>query len=210
MHIGSYVKMKDFIDHYLSGHNEDSLNILDVGSQDVNGSYKPLFNNPKWNYFGCDMVEGKNVDIVLKNVYNWAEIESESYDVIISGQALEHIEYFWITILEIMRTLKEGGLCCIIAPSNGFEHRYPVDCWRYYPDGFRALAKYAGLETLEVYTQWENGWYEDGSGFWKDSVLICKKPFMSESEKQLFNYKNALSKLIAGEEIYNKSSSETN
>ena len=75
-----------------------------------------------------DMTPGKNVDIVLPSPYRWRGIESNSVDVLISGQAFEHIEFFWITMLEIARVLKPGGLCCIIAPSGGAEHKYPVDC----------------------------------------------------------------------------------
>lgn len=198
MHIGSLDKMKKFVDKYLRNYGHKNIKILDVGSQDVNGSYKQFFNNPKWEYTGLDMVPGKNVDIVLKDVYNWTEIESNSYDVVVTGQVFEHVEFFWVTILEIARVLKEGGICCIIAPSNGVEHRYPVDCWRYYPDGFRALAKYAGMNILEVYTQWKNVGYPDGSDIWKDSVLICQKPSLTQAgQKEQFS-KNIFAKVIAG------------
>lgn len=189
--------MADFVNRFLSEYSDRRIKILDIGSQDINGSYKPLFENPNWEYTGCDIVEGRNVDIVLKNMYNWSEIESDSYDVLVCGQVFEHVEYFWVTIMEIARIIKENGLCCIIAPSAGIEHRYPVDCWRYYPDGFRAMAKYAGLEVLDVYTQWDNVNFPDGSGFWKDSVLICRKPVMSVEQRQLFKYRNTLSKLLA-------------
>ena len=30
------------------------------------------------------------------------------------------------------------------------EHRYPVDCYRYYPDGFRALAKWGGFQVINA------------------------------------------------------------
>jgi hypothetical protein len=53
------------------------------------------------------------------------------------------------------RIVKSGGLIFLLAPSRGPEHRYPVDCWRFYPDGFRALAKWAGIDLLEVSTDWE-------------------------------------------------------
>lgn len=204
MHIGSLDKMKKFVDKYLKDYQDKNLKILDVGSQDVNGSYKQFFNSPKWNYTGLDMVPGNNVDVVLKDVYNWTEIKSNSYDVIVTGQVFEHVEYIWVTILEIARTLKEGGLCCIIAPSNGSEHRYPVDCWRYYPDGFRALAKYAGLNVLEVYTQWQNVGYPDGSDIWKDSVLICQKPTLSAKRKLEAFSKNIFAKVISGVKVDQK------
>jgi hypothetical protein len=82
-------------------------------------------------------------------------------------------------MLQIERVLKPDGLCCIISPSGGFEHRYPVDCWRFYPDEFRALARYAHLLFLEGYTQWKSESYDDGSDVWLDSVLIASKPSAS-------------------------------
>ncbi len=63
-----------------------------------------------------DIQEGPNVDIVVSDIYNWIEIEDSSFDVVISGQAFEHMEFFWKAIKEIERILKPGGLCCIIAP----------------------------------------------------------------------------------------------
>ena len=40
----------------------------------------------------------------------------------------------------------------------------------------KALAKYSGLEILEVYTEWDDNNYSDGSEVWKDSILIARKP----------------------------------
>lgn len=177
MHKSSYDKMHFFKENYLSV--ADRLTILDIGSQDVNGSYKDIFNHENWSYVGSDMVSGDNVDIVLKDAYNWKEIDSASLDAVISGQAFEHIEFFWVTMLEIYRVLKPGGVCCLLAPSSGPEHRYPVDCWRFYPDGFFALAKFSQLDVLKVATQWEEQGYEDGSDQWHDSLLVCRKPKFS-------------------------------
>ncbi len=183
MHQSSLDKMENFRKNYLENRQEEQLTILDMGSLDVNGSYKNIFKSSSWNYIGVDMSAGENVDIVIDNPYHWKQIKTESVDVLISGQAFEHVEFFWLTILEIARVLKSEGLCCIIAPSNGFEHKYPVDCWRFYPDGLSALARFANLEILEVFTQWENLGYSDCSDTWHDSVLIAKKTKLSLSEK---------------------------
>jgi cephalosporin hydroxylase len=51
-----------------------------------------------------------------------------------------------------------------------------VDCWRYYRDGFSALARWARLQLLEVSTEWEPAAYGDGSEAWKDTVMVCAKP----------------------------------
>lgn len=175
MHKSSLDKMTWFKETYLQDMRDKNLEILDVGSFDVNGTYKPILSEPKWRYTGADLEAGPNVDIVLKSPYSWTAIASNSFDVVVSGQAFEHIEWFWMTMLEINRVLKPGGLCCILAPSTGYEHRYPVDCWRFYPDGLKAMAKFADMEVLHAQTQWEDLGYEDGSDHWKDSILVCKK-----------------------------------
>ncbi len=168
--------MLDFKERYLKNRDKEPLLILDLGSFDVNGSYRGFFDISPWLYRGVDMTEGENVDIVLNNPYDWKTIRSNSVDVLISGQAFEHIEFFWITMLEIERVLRPGGLCCIIAPSGGSEHRYPVDCWRFYSDGFAALGRFARLTVVEAFTQWEpDPRYADLSNSWRDSVLICRK-----------------------------------
>lgn len=183
--------MLAFRTKYLESRKNEPLFILDLGSFDVNGSYRGYFEFPSWTYRGIDRSAGKNVDIVLQDPYNWREIKSGSADVVISGQAFEHIEFFWLTMLEIARVLKPGGLCCLIAPSGGPEHRYPVDCWRYYPDGFVALARFASLDVAEVYSQNGTTGYPDGSDMWQDTVLICRKaalPRLSLWKKEFRQY----------------------
>jgi SAM-dependent methyltransferase len=176
MHQSSFEKMLAFKNRYLAGYQGSPLQILDLGSQDINGSYRPIFDDPAWCYVGLDLSPGNNVDIVLNDPYLWKPVRSASFDVVISGQALEHIEFFWLTMLEVARALKPGGLACIIAPSAGPEHRYPVDCWRFYTDGMKALADFAQLDVHEVTTQWQDGGYADGSDWWHDSMLVCRKP----------------------------------
>ena len=176
MHQSSLDKMRSFSEKYLYPFQSQNLRILDLGSQNIGGSYRSIFSNPNWKYIGADLIEGDNVDLVLKDPYKWSEIDCSEFDIVISGQAFEHIEFFWLTIGEISRILKPGGFCCIIAPSSGHEHRYPVDCWRFYPDGFSALARYGNLDVIESTTSWNEDNYTDGSNEWKDTILIAQKP----------------------------------
>ncbi|MDP2367486.1 methyltransferase domain-containing protein [Rhodoferax sp.] len=175
MHLSSLNNMAAFRDKFLGGRVGKSLKILDLGSTEMGACYRPIFQKPGWEYVGVDLGAGPNVDLVLGRPYDWREISSGSVDVLISGQVLEHVEFFWITMLEISRVLRPGAMACLIAPSSGPEHRYPVDCWRFYPDGMRALAKFARLECVEVFTDWENTG-DPGSDFWHDSVLVVRKP----------------------------------
>jgi SAM-dependent methyltransferase len=175
MHKSSFIKMHAFANVLRQRRGNDPLTIVDYGSQDINGSYKSLFAMPSWRYVGIDMSPGANVDVVLADPYDWKELGDGSIDVFISGQAFEHTEYLWLTMMEVERVLKPTGLACIITPSAGPEHRYPVDCWRIYPDGMRALAKFAGLETIDVFTEWNPQDYADDSYNWKDSRLLARK-----------------------------------
>lgn len=175
MHLSSYYAMQVFKEQYLSDRIGSPLTVCDYGSYDVNGSYRPIFEEPGWKYFGIDMAAGKNVDVVLKNPYRWSGVGTASVDVVVSGQAFEHTEYFWVTILEIYRILKPGGLCCIIAPATGPEHRYPVDCWRIYQDGMRAIAVFGGLEVIVAQTHWEKPGIPDGSDDFLNSILVARK-----------------------------------
>jgi SAM-dependent methyltransferase len=171
MHLSSYQHMQDLVSRYLS--HEQSLSVVDIGSYDVNGTYRTLFDAENWAYHGIDLEAGPGVDTVLKSPYS-LPFRSGSVDLVISGQAFEHVEYFWMSWLEMVRVLKPGGRIFLIAPSRGPEHRYPQDCWRFYPDGYRALARYAGCELVEVTTDWEPH-PDPGSSAWGDTVGVFRK-----------------------------------
>ncbi len=183
MHPSSYDKMAAFRRDYLSARRDEPLVIVDLGSQDINGSYRALFDAPPWKYVGVDLAPGANVDVVLRDPYDWQELGPASVDVVIAGQTFEHTEFVWETMRQITRALKPGGICCIIVPSSGPEHRFPVDCWRIYPDGLRAVARYAVLDVLEAWTQWEDlSEYDSESNKWHDSVLIARKSESAASQ----------------------------
>jgi len=158
--------MSQFVEKYLD--KNTPIRILDVGSREVvnSGTYKQYFNNDKWEYVGADIEAGDNVDLVMSNPYV-IPVPDNSFDVIISGQTLEHVKFFWLTLTEISKKLKPGGMLCIIVPSTGQVHRFPVDCWRFYEDGMISMAEWMGLEVLVARV--------DDQSEWMDAVLIAKK-----------------------------------
>jgi GT2 family glycosyltransferase/Flp pilus assembly protein TadD/SAM-dependent methyltransferase len=187
MHQSSYEIIKGFRELVLKHFQQDTIRLLDVGSYGVNGTYKQIFDDPtKFLYTGLDVTLGPNVDYVPADPYKWMNLGDESFDVIISGQAFEHIEFPWLIMNEMSRVLRKNGLICIVAPSRGPEHKYPVDCWRFYPDGFRALAKWADLETIESKTLWGVSGFTDGSDQWGDSYgIFFKGPAAGQNKKPL-------------------------
>lgn len=143
--------------------------ILDLGAQDVHGSLRSVA-PPAARYVGVDMVAGPGVDIVLADPYV-LPFETGSVDVVVSTSCLEHAEFFWLTLLEVMRVLKRRGVAYLNMPSNGAFHRYPVDCWRFYPDSGRALARWAqrhgyDAQLLESFTG------DQAGDRWNDFVCV--------------------------------------
>lgn len=167
--------MKNLAAKYVADQAPDV--VYDIGSLSVGGSFKPLFEDLGWQYRGVDIEAGPNVDIVLEDPYV-LPLEDNSARLVTSGQAFEHIEFFWLTFKEMARVLDTNGYIFLIAPSRGHEHKYPVDCWRFYPDGYRALAKWGGLEVVEVTTQWRRRtgpWYARKKDLWGDTVGVFTK-----------------------------------
>jgi len=155
MHWTSLANMQEFKKKYYTGGS-----VLEVGSQDINGSYRDMFRGAE--YVGLDIEEGPGVDVV-----GWDTIAEESFDCVISWQAFEHIEDDISVMRRIAFCLKKDGACCIIAPSQGPKHGYPGDYRRYQPEDFIHLADQAGLEVIEVKI--------NGSVPWFDCVFVGRK-----------------------------------
>jgi SAM-dependent methyltransferase len=178
--------MTAFRDVHLSGRagaSDEPISVLDLGSMAyaAQNSYRPIFAEPPFVYSGLDVTAGPNVDIVVADPHCWSEVASASFDVVISGQALEHDAQFWVTLAEVSRVLRPGGWCCIVAPASGPPHRYPVDCWRFYPDAGAALMEWAGLDLVEAYVEVDTR--HKGQGIeWQDMLVIGRKPEMDDAE----------------------------
>ena len=113
MHTSSYNQMKYFVEKYLK--DKEGLVVVDLGSFDINGTYKDLFS--EHNYIGVDIRKGKNVDVVLSEPYSWEGcLPVGDIDVVVSGQTLNHVEDCQAIVECIGVGLKDDGLVCIIVP----------------------------------------------------------------------------------------------
>jgi len=144
MHPNSMKLMKYFRDRYLL--DMKGATVLDVGAMDMQsgrmGSYRSLFKQD-FRYRGMDVEPGPNIDIV-----GYENIKG-IYDVVISGQTMEHVKRPWEWLKSLTGYYRE--FICIIAPNTWGQHRYPIDTYRYFPDGMRDLFEYAGIKELEIF-----------------------------------------------------------
>jgi len=182
MHTTALSNCKLFFETYAEGfQNAAPVKIVEIGSQDVNGSLRSVA-PPAFEYVGVDFVVGNGVDIVLESPYS-LPFEDNSVDIVLSSSCFEHSEMFWLVFLEVLRVLKPSGLFYLNAPSNGAFHRYPVDCWRFYPDSGAALitwARHNGIPAvlLESYVSRQNidQWSDFVGVFLKDERHLGNFP----------------------------------
>lgn len=90
------------------------VDVLDIGSLDINGNNRYLFEN--YTYTGVDIGEGKNVDVVSKG----HEFKpNKKYDVVISTECFEHDMYWRDTIQNCINLTKSGGLFIFTCATTG-------------------------------------------------------------------------------------------
>lgn len=168
MHDSALEMAKNFFGTY-SNKFDENYSVVEFGSKD-NCEIKE--NCRTTNYKGLDLEEGKNVDIVLTDPYS-VPLEDNSVDVLISSSCFEHVPLFWSLFLEGLRILKPDGLFYINAPSSGIVHRFPVDCWRFYPDSGEALVLWAKRNNFDPVVL--ESFIFERNETWKDCVSVFLK-----------------------------------
>ena len=79
--------------------------VLDIGSLDINGNNRYLFQN--YSYIGVDIGPGKNVDVVCRgHQYD----SDKQFDVVLSTECFEHDEFWVDTINNAIRLTKSNGM----------------------------------------------------------------------------------------------------
>jgi SAM-dependent methyltransferase len=96
-----------------------SMQILEVGSYDVNGSIRRLFADSK--YTGVDLCEGPGVDLVCSG--DELTFADESFDLALSMECFEHNPHWRETFINMHRMTRNNGVIIVTCASQGrFEH----------------------------------------------------------------------------------------
>ena len=98
--------------------------VLDVGSLDVMGLINPNFHSWKikslfenCDYTGTDIGPGPNVDFVCAT--HKLSFDDHTFDTIVSTECFEHDVYWQLSIKNIIRMLKPGGLFTFTTATTG-------------------------------------------------------------------------------------------
>lgn len=146
--------------------------IVDIGG--LEPSYRAIFEKYtcfEYTTMNVKFAASERCNICVEKAYDWQEIADETFDIIICGQVFEHVEYFWITLLEMRRILKHKGYLAIAAPSHWPEHRAPYDCYRFYGDGMYAMAKFIDLEIIYAFAEHKQFVNRENC----DAILLAQK-----------------------------------
>lgn len=124
---------------------EHGMHVLEIGPASIPSDYQNLCaaQNPIWDTLDINDTPGLTYPLSSPEVF---AIPSETYDLVVAGQVLEHVERPWRWLPEIARILKPGGHVVIINPVSWCYHKALIDCWRIYPDGMRVLCREASLQ----------------------------------------------------------------
>ena len=125
------------------------VRLLEIGPDANPSSYAELVNDKTITWDTLDMYDGKHLTYANVAEYSFP-IPDDSYDVVLAGQVLEHVRKIWIWVRELERVCKKGGYVILINPISWTFHEAPVDCWRVYPEGMRALLEDTGLRIIDT------------------------------------------------------------
>ena len=104
--------------------------VLDVGSGDINGNNRFLFENCE--YHGNDVIQANNVTIVSKT--KDLPFADNTFDTIISTECFEHDPEYKDSFIKIYNMLKPDGLFCFTCastdrPEHGTRRTSPQDSY---------------------------------------------------------------------------------
>lgn len=111
-------------------------NVLEVGSRYINGTIRDVLPIT----IGIDFLDGQCVDRVLDVQELEATYGPDSFDAVVSADALEHIEDWRGALNNMWNVLKmDGHLFCTLASIKKGRHAYPDDYHRWHLEDFKKL-----------------------------------------------------------------------
>jgi len=140
---------------YAAEHIRPGMRVLEIGPDRTPSTYQRMAGTGTAAWDTLDFADRPNVDLTYRTRSDYEfPVASESYDVVVSGQVIEHVRKVWKWMPEVARTCKKGGVVITINPVTWQYHEAPVDCWRIYPEGMKALYEDAGLDVM--LSRWES------------------------------------------------------
>src|SRR6266516_2085493 len=125
--------------------------VLEVGSLDVNGSVRHLVEaRGPASYIGVDVVDGPGVDKLVDVKDLVATFGTDSFDVVVSTEMLEHAADWRVAVTQMVAVLRPGGVVVWTTRAPGFLYHHPPDRWRYTREAMVEICGRLGLQVVVV------------------------------------------------------------
>lgn len=121
--------------------------VLDAGCGDK--PYRDCF-GVVTEYVGLDLIPGPEVDLVVSPREKW-RLPDSHFDVLLASQMLEHVRDLDLTLSEMARVLKPGGVMVLTFPFIYNEHGAPYDFQRF--TAHRAVGLFPHYEVVRLERQ---------------------------------------------------------
>ena len=130
------------------------MRVLEIGPDRDPSTYRGIV-GPTAGWDTLDFASRTDVPLTYRTTEEYRfPVPDGEYDLVFAAQVIEHVRKIWRWVPELARVCRPGGLVIIINPVSWHYHESPVDCWRIYPEGMKALCDEAGLEVIT--SRWES------------------------------------------------------
>jgi ubiquinone/menaquinone biosynthesis C-methylase UbiE len=141
VHVNSKLIFTNFAKEYF----KKELKVLEIGPNNHPSAFLKEVGHDSSLWDTLDVFEDKRLTYPNADPFNFP-VDSEKYDLVFSAQVIEHVRKPWAWVKELARVTKPGGKVITINPISWPYHEAPIDCWRIYPEGMKALYEDAGLK----------------------------------------------------------------
>lgn len=125
------------------------MRILEIGPDRFPSTLRSCVRDTSIQWQTMDMYQCEKLDFTNLQPYEFP-IPDESFDLIVSANVAEHVQALWKWMPEVARVCRRGGRVVTINPVSYPYHEAPIDCWRIYPEGMRAVYAEAGLTVVHA------------------------------------------------------------
>ena len=127
---------------------EPGMRVLEIGPDAFPSTFRKMVTISEIQWDTLDIYDSPSLTYPNSAPYRF-NIPDNSYDLVLSGQVIEHVARIWRWMPEVARVTKPGGHVITINPVSWPYHEAPIDCWRIFPEGMKALCEDAGLQVVQ-------------------------------------------------------------
>jgi SAM-dependent methyltransferase len=151
MHLNSELVFKKYAIPFF----KPATRVLEIGPYGYPSAYQKIINDNsiEWQTLNLvnstldEMMNKDQLTVLANDPYHYP-VPDDHYDIVVSGNVMEHVQDIIAWYKELKRIVKPGGHIITVMPLSWPYHEAPMDCWRIYPEGFNTIFETVGIEKV--------------------------------------------------------------